>query len=78
MEKWRGNNTGNQPWRFCFFCFVSGNDVYVTGTHAVPPLVSAGIVWKNAVPTVLNNGFLNSNPESVFVSGGNVYVAGYD
>lgn len=58
--------------------FVSAGDVYVTGTANTSLLNDAGILWKNGVSTILSNGALSSYPQSVYVEGGNAYVAGFD
>jgi len=48
--------------------YVSGSDVYVVGEND-----GAAVIWKNGVMSYLPQG---SYAKSVFVSGGNVYVAG--
>lgn len=65
--------------------FVSGTDVYVAGfeetdtqtgptTYAVNPVAT---YWKNGAPVALTNGEQASEASSIFVSGSDVYVAGY-
>jgi hypothetical protein len=65
--------------------FVSGNDVYAAGwqgkttqldpTHTLHTQVAT--YWKNGVPTELTDGTALSIAYSIFVSGADVYVAGF-
>jgi len=65
--------------------FVSGTDVYIAGwqnkttqldpTHTLHTQIAT--YWKNGVPTELTNGTALSIAYSVFVSGTDVYVAGF-
>jgi len=56
--------------------YVSGNDVYTGGTINDGSITRAA-VWKNGVLLYqLTTGNSNSYAESIFVSGGNVYVCG--
>jgi hypothetical protein len=65
--------------------FVSGSDVYVAGyeykttqidpTHSVTNPVAK--YWKNGVPVELTNGLNAAIAYSIFVSGTDLYVAGY-
>jgi hypothetical protein len=65
--------------------FVSGADIYVAGsvnqtTRTSPNSTYNGAVatlWKNGVPVSLTDGLHTSIAYSVFVSGADVYVAGY-
>jgi hypothetical protein len=65
--------------------FVSGSDVYAAGfiyqttKVASNSFVSVPVatVWKNGVPTSLTDSLHESSAESVFVSGSDVYAAGY-
>ncbi len=58
--------------------YVSGLDVYVAGSDAVPLSYTRSIakLWKNGVSTNLSNGSLDAAAYSVFISGTDVYVAG--
>jgi len=68
--------------------YVAGRDVYVTGNDCVDYTndygtfsMSVARLWKNGVAQDLTNGNENafsSNAFSVFVSGRDVYVAGYE
>jgi hypothetical protein len=73
--------------------FVFGKDVYAAGYEYVrkkntDPFLrsgfeyvqtnSAAALWKNGVPQRLSNGDGYSEAHSVYVSGNNVYVAGYE
>ena len=58
--------------------FVSGNDVYIAGTHD-----SKAVYWKNGTEVALENqnlygDFNNTAANSIFVSGNDVYAAGYE
>lgn len=54
--------------------FVSGNDVYVSGTLSG----SRALYWKNGAPIFLTgNGTLGAGAEAIFVNGSDVYAAGY-
>jgi hypothetical protein len=73
------------PSAFARSVFVDGDDVYVVGERLNPeyilengwPLHDA-VLWKNGEETVLDAPFgCSSWAPSVFVSGGDVYVAGY-
>lgn len=65
--------------------FVSGSDVYLAGwvfkttqldpTHLLKTDVAA--FWKNGVLTTLGDGLTLTVAQSIFVAGGNVYVAGF-
>jgi hypothetical protein len=65
--------------------FVSGNDVYAAGwqgkitqldpTHTLHTQVAT--YWKNGLPTELTDGMALSIAYSIFVSGEDVYVAGF-
>jgi hypothetical protein len=65
--------------------FVSGADIYVAGTVNQTTQTSSNstysaavaTLWKNGVPVSLTDGLHASNAYSVFVSGADVYVAGY-
>jgi hypothetical protein len=65
--------------------FVSGTDIYVAGsvnqtTRTSPNSTYNGPVatlWKNGVAVSLTDGLHSSTAYSVFVSGADVYVAGY-
>jgi len=59
---------------------TSGNDVYVAGTVR-EGLTADGTIatfWKNGKPQRLSDGKNKAGAESIFVSDGDVYVAGYD
>jgi hypothetical protein len=67
--------------------FLSGTDVYVTGSEVVKntsPTVNLVKLWKNSVASSLSlgqsNGYSSNSAKgnSVFVSGQDVYVAGED
>ncbi|MDR1415599.1 MAG: hypothetical protein LBI96_07295 [Odoribacteraceae bacterium] len=65
--------------------FVSGGDVYVTGTATILDNLlaenkydSIATLWKNGVPTPLNDATNNMSAGQVRVSGGDVYVAGHE
>jgi hypothetical protein len=54
--------------------FVSGSDVYVSGTLAG----SQALYWKNGVPVFLTPaGIGGAGAEAIFVNGSDVYAAGY-
>lgn len=54
--------------------FVSGSDVYVSGTLAG----SQALYWKNGVPVFLTPfGSGGAGAEAIFVNGSDVYAAGY-
>lgn len=56
--------------------FVSGSDVYVSGTLAG----SQALYWKNGVPVFLTPAGISgggAGAEAIFVNGSDVYVAGY-
>ncbi|MEO6720209.1 MAG: carboxypeptidase regulatory-like domain-containing protein [Ferruginibacter sp.] len=52
---------------------VAGANVYVAGS-----IGNTAVVWKNGVATNLTNGTYPAAAKSVFVSGTDVYVAGYE
>jgi len=66
--------------------FVSGTDVYVAGyqyvtTQTGPTTFTTNPVamyWKNGVPVQLTDGLNAAIAYSIFVSGPNVYVSGYN
>ena len=64
--------------------FVSGSDVYVAGYDIYYPTFGpivrtyVATVWKNGVAQNLTDDTTYSRAQSVFVSGGDVYVAGYE
>jgi hypothetical protein len=61
--------------------FVSSTgDVYVAGFQSltVNPWYEKATFWKNGVPTDLTNGATNAKATAIFVSGADVYVAGYE
>jgi hypothetical protein len=65
--------------------FVSGKDVYVVGEKQLTTFnfdykfyPSVAILWKNGIPTNLSNGNTIAFATSVFVSGSDVYVCGYE
>jgi hypothetical protein len=64
--------------------FVFGNDVYVVGYKSLPvvPLQklmpSLAILWKNGVASNLSDGISNSVATSLFVSGKDIFVCGYE
>lgn len=59
--------------------FVVGNDVYVAGgldgTNLAPKVAG---YWKNGTEIRLTNGATNASANGIYVSGGNVYVGGYE
>jgi hypothetical protein len=65
--------------------FVLGNDVYVAGSQGKTTQLSpmnalhtqVATYWKNGVPTELTDGTALSVAYSIFVSGADVYVAGF-
>jgi Carboxypeptidase regulatory-like domain len=52
---------------------VAGSNVYVAGS-----LGNAAVLWKNGLATYLTNGSSPAAANSVFISGTDVYVAGYE
>lgn len=52
-------------------------DVYVVGHQTIDNIQHATL-WKNGVPTLLNNTVNESDAKSVFVTGNDVYVCGYE
>jgi hypothetical protein len=56
--------------------YVSGTDVYAIGEVSTLNFLSAAILWKNGVATLLSDTSGYSMARSVFVSGTDVYVAG--
>jgi hypothetical protein len=67
-----------------YSAFVSGNDVYVVGFESLsmdyddPSHDAFPLLWKNGAPQRLDSaGFSEGYARSVFVSGNDVYVAGY-
>ncbi|MHB1699574.1 MAG: hypothetical protein ACYCSN_05460 [Acidobacteriaceae bacterium] len=74
---------GTQP-AYALGIFVDGSDVYVAGSIAkttpVPGGTYSNVVatyWKNGVPVSLADGLEGSEANSIVVSNGDVYVAGY-
>jgi hypothetical protein len=55
---------------------VSGDDVHVAGTFPSGSWVVG--YWKNGTLTVLTNGRTEAGPRAIVVSGGDVYIAGYE
>jgi len=65
--------------------FVSGNDVYVVGQKQLTTYnfdykfyPSVAILWKNGIATNLSNGNTIASATSIFVTGSDVYVCGYE
>ena len=52
---------------------AAGPDVYVAGS-----IGNAAVIWKNGLPTYLTTGTNPAAANSVFVSGTDVYVGGYE
>ncbi|MCL1908284.1 MAG: hypothetical protein FWG12_02825 [Holophagaceae bacterium] len=64
--------------------FVSEGDVYVAGIQwidprsgSLPPNLGQATLWKNGVGQLIGNNDIMSSALSVFVSDGDVYVAGF-
>jgi sulfur transfer complex TusBCD TusB component (DsrH family) len=55
-----------------------GPDVYVCGTADNQGTALSAIIWKNGVGTFLSGLNIQSSANSVFVSGDDVYAAGYE
>jgi hypothetical protein len=53
---------------------TGGTGVYIVGNIEY----KKAVLWKNNVPFILTNGVAFSDALSVFVSGSDVYIAGYD
>jgi hypothetical protein len=74
----------NANFSFAKSVFVSGNDVYVAGYEDFPKgdkyggWNSVATLWKNGAPTRLGNLATRSDANLVFVSGEDVYAAGWD
>jgi hypothetical protein len=62
-------------WGYAHSVFVSGDDVYVTVTEHDGRQYS-GVVYKNGVAERLGDEGFGASPESIFVSGGDVYLVG--
>ena len=69
--------------------FVSGNDVYVAGIESVRDVVPssgrgmgsviyAAVFWKNGIVQYLTDGTYGADAASIFISGNDIYVAGYE
>jgi hypothetical protein len=60
--------------------FVSdANDVYIAGRVKAPERGGEyAVLWKNGAPSYLSDGARCARPASIFVSGGDVYVAGVE
>ncbi|WP_374951875.1 hypothetical protein [Mucilaginibacter sp.] len=65
---------------------ISGNDVYVCGFEYSGQITagtdhgrkSVAKYWKNGVPVLLTDGLCEARAMSIFVSGTDIYVAGYE
>lgn len=59
---------------------VHETDVYATGTFrtSFAPPNDIAAYWKNGVPTYLSDGTFDAEAFSIFVSGADVYVCGYE
>ena len=53
-------------------------DVYVAGYEATGGAAISAVIWKNGVPTRLTNGDFEAQAYAVYVSGTDVYAAGYE
>lgn len=58
--------------------FVSGNDVFVVGDKFITENQSIAMLWKNGVAKNLTNGSSIASSRSVYVSGSDVYICGYE
>jgi len=81
-DRQRLSTTGNYSWAKSIF--VSGTDVYVAGRDGsgddreAEGYYRRAVLWKNGTPQQLNGASDDSYALSVFVSDGDVYVAGFD
>ncbi len=53
-------------------------DIYLAGYDATNSSANAAIIWKNGVRTKLTNGNFSAQAYAVYVSGNDVYAAGYE
>ncbi len=60
--------------------FISGNDVYVAGSYVpdAEDATSRAVVWKNGVMMDIGSSTIHTRLEDIFVSGGDIYVVGYE
>jgi hypothetical protein len=65
--------------------FISGNDIYVVGAgnQRVSPNFPDGVagsvtLWKNGIPTYITDENKYAEARSIFVSGNDVYIAGFE
>ncbi|MEZ4809961.1 MAG: Ig-like domain-containing protein [Allomuricauda sp.] len=58
--------------------YVDGDDVYVAGQYLTQNSPYIATVWKNGIANDLGDGTTSTHAQSIFVSDGDVYVAGYE
>ena len=59
--------------------FASGKDLYITGmVETTNSMINNAVYWKNGVETILPHSAANSFASAIYVSGDDVYIAGYE
>jgi hypothetical protein len=72
------SSTNNNFGQVCSV-FASGRDLYVAGmVETTNQMINHAVYWKNGVETVLQSSAANAFASSIYVSGNDVYIAGYE